>query len=331
MPAGPQVFPVTYANEVNQATQAPTSAYNLGKMIGQVLQWNSDLPTTMVRNWINETYRSLVDMRRWAGLKIRGQIVVPNSYSTGTVTIANGSQNVVGTGTAFTLAMVGQQLRCGFSTGFYNISAFIDPTHITLDLPWGNQSVTNSGFSIMSVWVAPGPNIKKIWQLVNQRQGFRIPTNVPQGFLNQIDAWRTSTGWTTACSPKELTLNGWAQFELWPAPTFQQAFPYLAYIQPPDMMADTDFPYPFIRGDMLVLPAIANALTFRGPKMNKYYDPNTAESKLREFRAKLEGMINADESLDPKDEQYDEWGNMPMAELQSQGAQYWQSHENWPD
>jgi len=309
--------------QVNQTQQAVTTQDNLGRMLGRVMQWNPDAPTTEIRKWINDTYRSILDIRKWTGTKIRGQVTVPNVYSTGTVQLTLGSPNVVGFGTNFDVTMQGRQLRAGFSTGFYNILTVTDPTHLVLDLPWGNASLASSGFTIMQAWISLGYNIKSIKTMVNQRQGYRMITGIRQSTLNMWDTWRATMGWTWGVSPKEPTSTGEPQFELYPTPTFQQVFPYIAYIQPADMVNDVDFPVPFIPSDMLVLPAIANALVFRGPKVNKYYDPNTAEKMLKQFNARLQGLVNADDSLDPKDLEYED---LPLY-AGGMGANWRQNHD----
>lgn len=310
------------SQQVNQASQAKTTSKNFGQMVGEVMQWNPEAPVTMIRTWINDAYRSVIARRMWYGLMVRGQVVTPNVYTLGNVTATLGSPVVTGVGTNWSQAMVGQQLRIGFSTGFYNILSFQNPGQITLDLPWGNATVTNVGYSIMQVWVTLGYNIKMILEMVNQRQGYKLYTGLPQGVLNKYDTWRTSTGWTFACVAKEPTADGQPQFELYPAPTFQQAFPFLAYTQPPEMVKDSDFPAPFFRKEALVNPAIANALTFRGPKVNKYYDANQAMMKVREANAKVEEMSNEDDCLYPKDMMWD-YGAWPYSR---HGTLWLQSH-----
>jgi len=112
-------------------------------------------------------------------------------------------------------------------------------------------------------------------------------------------------------------------FELYPVPTFQQVFPYLAYVVPPDLVQDGDFPYSFIPSDMLILPAIANALVFRGPKLNPYYDSAEAGRKIREFNERKESLYNIDNSLDLKDYMFNE-----MPEYVGAGATWNQNHDD---
>ena len=220
-----QVTPVV-ANNSTQST--------LGQMIGQVLAWNPDCNAADIQTWLNNSYRTIIDTRMWTGLMVKGQIVVPNVNSTGQVVVTYGSPVVNGTNTNFDETMVGYQFRVGFTTGFSNIISVQSATQLTLDLPWGNQSQNGASFQILNNIVQFGYNVKRILECLNQRQGYRCYTGIPQSVLNQYDAWRTGMGWTFFVSPREFDpITGAQFFELYPAPTFQQTFPFLAYVQPP--------------------------------------------------------------------------------------------------
>lgn len=290
-------------------------------MTGECLQWNPDAPVPLVQSWLNNAYRRIVDSRLWYGLMVRGQVTVPQVYTTGTATFTLGSQTVQGIGTAWTAAMVGRQIRTGFSTGWYNISA-VDATNqvITVDLPWGNATST-AGYQIVQTWVSLGPNIKLVLDMVNQRQGWRLGVNIPQQAINQWDTWRTTTGWTQMLCNKEPNAAGWPMYELWPAPTFQQTFPFLAYTQPQDMVSDGDFPLTFIRSDIVILGAIKDALLFRG-KTSRYYDTQVAQAKEREFAMEIGKLTDMDDNQYPKNLQwsYNAW---PMSQY---GANFAQAH-----
>jgi hypothetical protein len=260
---------------------------------------------------------------------VRGQISVPTVYSVGSAAFTLGSATVTGTNTTWTTTMVGMQIRAGFSTGWQNISA-VDPTHqvITLDLPWANPNMS-TGYQIVQTWVTLGPNIKLVLDMVNQRQGWRIGVNIPQQAINQWDTWRTTTGWTQILANKEPNAQGYPMYELWPAPTFQQAFPFLAYTQPPDMVQDGDFPLTFIRSDIVVLGAIKDALMFR-QKTSRYYDTSVAAAKEKEFQAEIFKMANNDDGNYPKDMSWD-YSRWPLSQY---GALFQQMHaggpQEWP-
>lgn len=283
-------------------------------MIGHVLAWNPDCNAADVTTLINNAYRSIVDLRLWAGLLVKGQVSVPNVYSTGTVQVTYGDTRIVGFGTTFTPLMIGMQFRVGFTTGFANIVSVQDATHLTLDLPWGNQSYANVSFQILNNIVQLGYNVKKVLEFLNQRQGYRCITNIPQAVLNNYDTWRTATGWTFLLSPREFDPLTGAQFmELYPAPTYQQTFPFLAYVQPPDLTDDDSVPYPFIRTDIIEKLVISQVLLMGGPKKNDYYDQFTAQWKAREAQFDIEGMMKMDDSQILQDMQWD-FTQFPLSE-----------------
>jgi len=312
---------VTVAGEVNQTSQSPTTQLNLKQMIGEVMQWNPDLSSLLIRRWINNHYREIVDKREWYGTLIRGQVMVPGVYSTGQVAVTLNSAVVTGIGTAWDPTMKGRQFRVGFTTGFQNILSVDSPTQLTLDLPWGNPSQSATGYQIVSTWFS-FPNIKRFKEMVNQRQGYRLLLNIPQAPLNQYDTWRTTTGWTWMLANKEPSAQGWPQWELYPSPTFQQTFPFLAYIQPTDLVKDGDFPLSFIRSDVLVDLCISDALRHGGPKENRRYDLTTADYYRRQAIGKLVEMAMMDDSMYTQDTAW-QYGRWPLSQ---HGALFMQSH-----
>jgi hypothetical protein len=303
--------------------QPPTTQLNLRQMIGEVRFWNPDMPVEMIRRSLADVYRRVIDERNWSGMLVSGQVTCPNTYTTGTVSVANGSNSVQGTGTSWGVNFVGLQFRIGFTTPIVTITA-VDPVNqiLTISLPWGGPPITSGGYQIFKNLVTFGPRIKSLWAVVNQVQGFKLNLHVPQEVLNTSDTWRTATGWTFCVSDRELSPIGWPQYELYPIPTFQQGFPFLAWIQPPDLVNDGDYPYGFIRSDIIVLGATAEALVFRG-KQSKYYDPVTAAMKLRQFREEVDKSAKVDNDLIQKDLRW-EWSRFPQQQM---GSAFWQSHD----
>jgi hypothetical protein len=315
MQAGP-------SQQVNPTSQSLSTQLNFGQMYREVGQWNPDLDSLISGRFVNNAYRSVIDRRLWNGLLRRGQVTVPQVYTTGTVTTVTGSQTVTGIGTAFTSAMVNRQFRCGFSTGWYNIQAVdVGAQTLTLDLPWGPRSFTQAGYQIVQAWVTLGFNVKFVKEMVNTQQGYRIYTNLPQKALNLYDTWRVSQGWTYVLSPLQTMQDGSPLFELYPAPTSQQNFPFLAYVQPSDMSLDADFPASFVRSDILVGRAVADALLFRG-KNNKYYDPQTAQFKISQFEAEVQQMMRNDDNQGPQDMDWN-YSEFPFSQM---GSTWNQSH-----
>jgi len=74
------------------------------------------------------------------------QTVAP--YETGTVSVTNGSATVTGSGTTFTLAMVGRKIRVAGENTYYKIKSFSSATSITLENNFIGSTQSGSSFSI---------------------------------------------------------------------------------------------------------------------------------------------------------------------------------------
>jgi hypothetical protein len=122
------------------------------------------------------------------------------------------------------------------------------------------------------------------------------------------------------------TPDGQFQVEVWPSPYAAQTFPFEAYTQPPNLLLDSDSPQAWIRSDLIVTGAIADALKYR-PKQNAYYDPATAitiaRDKEEEYKADLLEMENADEGLE---QQAVQWDYNDEVDVGGEGSLFSQMH-----
>ena len=326
-------MPIVYSNPVfpsqqgsNPANQAYVVQTNAGQMLREVCGWNPSVDPQTALRFLNNVYRMIISMRMWYGLKVRGQISVPNPYTTGTCTVTNGSNIVQGIGTAWTPTLVGQQFRLNFTYPYATIqSVNVTAQTMVIDFPFSGNTQT-SGYQILAAYFAMDGNITYIQWAINQLMGWPMVVNIPVEEINSIDVWRTYQGWSTQFAVRPPTPSGQYQIEIWPSPFQQQTFPFEAYSQPPDMQLDTDAPVAFIRSDILVSGATAQALLYR-PKQNTYYDPQSALMVAREKKAEcmaaIEQMAFADNALDDRDISWDYNGSGV-----SMGSMNWaQSHD----
>jgi hypothetical protein len=270
-------------------------------MIGEVTSWNSNVDTMVAGRMINNRYRQIVRRRDWYGLKVRGIASVPTVVSTGQVTLTNGSPMVQGMGTGWTTALVGLQFRNSFTSAYQTIVAVnVGLQQLTLDSPWQGQGTTTGGYQIVEAYITFGANIKRFEWAVNQLFGWSMEVNVAVQVINSRDTWRQNLGWATTLATRAPTPDGQFQVECWPTPYAPQTFPFEAWTQPPDMVADTDAPVAWINSDLLVTGGIADALLYR-PKQNAYYDVQSAiaiaRDKNAQFKSDLLEMENSDEAL----------------------------------
>ncbi len=277
---------------------------NYGQMIGEVASWNPNASSSMIERWINHIARKVYDRRMWYGLLTKGQIVTPPIYNTGSCSVTTGSASVQGitgpNGTLWTASLIGRAFRIGFTYPIYQIIG-VDPTNqvLTLELQWGGPNISSTGYYIVQQYWSI-PNIKYIYAALNLQMMYRMWTNLNQSSLDNLDPSRQRLYYPWAIASMPPDPNGNFQCELYPASTIQQAYPYLAYVQPPNLINDTDSLPSFIRCDIVLAHGIADALMYR-PKDNPYYSESTALSiasaKMKEFEAELFQMSQADEAL----------------------------------
>lgn len=303
MPITPSV---TISNQVQPNGSNPAvNQQTFGQMIGAVSFWNPNAQA-QIEVFINDAVREIYDRRMWYGLLVKGQIVAPNVYSTGQATLTFNSNQVTGTGTGWTSDFVGRQIRQGLASPIYTITTVNAATQtLTLDLPWASPmplgvTTMTTGYYIAQMYYNLGPNIKYVWQCTNLTYGYQMNCNLTQDGINKQDPWRGMVNYPLGLSPIQPDPSGSFQVEMWPAPFTQQAFPFMAYTQPPNLVNDTDALPAYVRSDLVVTLASAKALQFR-PRMNPGYSEGAAlqlaSEKIREFEAGIKYMQMADEAL----------------------------------
>lgn len=85
----------------------------------------------------------------------RTVLISAEDYTTGTITLTNGSATVTGSGTTFTSAMVGRWIKLDDYDEWYEISAFVSTTELTLRQAY--QGITSAGASYTIGEVGPLP------------------------------------------------------------------------------------------------------------------------------------------------------------------------------
>jgi hypothetical protein len=218
-------------------------------------------------------------------------------------------------------SLVRRQWRLGVTRPFYNIRAVTSDQELILDLPYGHPSAANQNYQICQAYVSLGQNLRMVWSVINTAQGWRLRLNMPQEVINTYDSWRQTTGWVYMLNdyiPDEI---GRFQYELYPTPSMEQGFPYLAYRTVENMVDDEDTPPPAIPSHALVHGAIADVLLYN-PK-SSYYDPRTSTEFNRQFENDLINAAMADDSIYMNNLMW-AFSRYPFTQ---HGANYWQSHD----
>lgn len=218
-------------------------------------------------------------------------------------------------------SLMRRQFRLGTTKPFYTIKGVTAAGELKLDLPWSDASQSDAAYQIVLAYVSFEQNYRSILTLVNTAQGWRLRTNMPQEVVNTYDTWRGTTGWVYMLVdyiPDEI---GRMQYELYPTPSMEQAFPYLGYRTPPDLVDDEDTPPPAIPSHLLVHGAIADVMIYN--RKSAYYDPAVSTAFQGRFSQDLMYAVLADDNIYMQNLQW-AYSKYPFTQ---HGAAYWQSHD----
>jgi hypothetical protein len=223
--------------------------------------------------------------------------------------------------TIYKSSLMRRQFRQGTVRPFYNIRGVTGDQRLLIDLPYGHSSATNSAYQICQAYVNLGQNMRMVWSVVNTAQGWRLRLNMPQEVINTYDVWRQTTGWVYMMNdyiPDEI---GRFQYELYPTPSMEQGFPYLAYRTVENMVEDEDTPPPAIPSHCLVHGAIADVMMYN--RKSPYYDPALAQVMEIKFESDLTNAAMADDSIYMNNLMW-AFSKYPFTQ---HGAAYWQAHD----
>ena len=140
-----------------------------------------------------------------------------SDYTTGTVTATNGSTAIVGSGTTFTAAMVGEYIKV--TDYWYKIESFTDITHITIDRNFGETTVSGSTFTISELIPLPdGFENMPLWKALgvyfDSRENTAQANNYDKKYetalsnLYKRDS-KTSGDILTQSNPVTVDINNW--------------------------------------------------------------------------------------------------------------------------
>lgn len=155
-----------------------------------------DIDVLMIGQWVADRAQELANAATLRRLRKVGELVIPATESTGTVTVNRGEKSVSGSGTAFTQDMVERHFRA--SEAWYEIGQVISATELRLKSDFSEDSVSAGSYTIAARRHKLESNARKLGLFVHMRTRRPLDTIdlpmldrfVPSRFTaNSIPAW----------------------------------------------------------------------------------------------------------------------------------------------
>lgn len=280
----------------------------------------SAAPTFLVRDWVNDAWKSLTRFRPTANyLRVSAALTIAAARSL-SVTATQGSATLTSLG-LFVAGDVGRQFRLQ-TFPFYTIIAFVDVNTVTLDRVFGEDTTTAAGSIYDGLTLLPADfgQFDLIADPYNQR---RLAFWITQDQLNILDPTRQAgdTGprllATAAPSPVPATL-GRTRYEYWPRPSSARSYPYTYFKQGADLADSFAFTGAMAdAGDVLKKGALAQCARWPGTadKANPYFNLSLGDRLEREFNDGCQRLSLRDDDQGGSDLQRVHWERWPLADL----------------
>ncbi len=288
----------------------------------------------LARQWTDYAFRTLWDRRLWSWQRKRSQFLMNQVYNTGTVNTTRGSFTVEGVGTTFTSDMVGRQFRTYYNSPIYTIATFVDATHLTLTEVWGPTSQVGRTYAIYNAYVTVPSDFQNFITVWDPNYNWQLETNVTQEELNAWDSQRANTGtaYVVASYEYESYFNTppLPQYEIWPHQLANYCYPFMYVSRPPDL-SDPGASLPrYIRGDVLLECALAQAARWPGPSKdapNPYFNLSLAMQHDARADAMIRDMERTDDEIIENSVTYMSLSAMPFASIPWGDSRFLQSHD----
>jgi hypothetical protein len=201
---------------------------------------NSSGSFLLASEWIAARYQQLLSRARFKSRRKVAEVLVPPVYQQGTVTATAGSEVVLGSGTAFSDALVGQFLRAGV---VWHEIVEVNPDGVTMTLlnPFSDVSVTNSAYVIANKRVLLLPEARWLSDRMVQMRTAASVNRLSHLELTMTDPARADIGPDPAVW-SEVGMDvatGARQIEFYPYPDHAVLVGY-AYWEDPPLLAHTD-------------------------------------------------------------------------------------------
>jgi hypothetical protein len=199
---------------------------------GKVLL-RADVPLPLALDWVQSSFRDIVERRRWSWLLKRGQLVTYNQYNTGTASITAGTRTVTITTGVVSADHVGRQFRIGTSS----LIATIDDVDTvantyTLDQDWWPTTATAQTYSVYQAYVALPSDFHSFVSVIDPSTAQPVPFGAS---VAQVDSWdpqRAASGSPPRCLAHFDYKNGLPRYELWPHQRTAYVYPIVYESRP---------------------------------------------------------------------------------------------------
>jgi hypothetical protein len=208
---------------------------NFQQAWNELMSFVPKLSPPFAQKCVQRAWHDIRESRMWSFLVSETVIAVPAQISTGTVTVTNGSDVVLGDATAdaawsavLSSEFITRQFRSGAGP-IYNIVSYTSP-NITLDRAFAETTVAGAVYSIYKCYYPPPDDFLRWTSVVDPINGYQFGLDKTKAHLDLVDPLRGAIGEPLVIASYKFdeseSPNG-RLYELYPHPIVQISYPAL--------------------------------------------------------------------------------------------------------
>lgn len=240
---------------------------------------------------LNDVLQEICQSYNFSWLYGSSSFITAAPYTTGTVTLTEGSATIIGTDTVWTSAMVGRKFSCGGAT--YVISTVTPSTELTLTTVYAGTSGTGLSYRIYQDEYSLASDVEDVLSMRDENNSYRLDK---LGIEVMDSYWpvREAFGYPVKYSMIGYDSSGYTKVALYPIPNQARNVYYRYKKRVTEMSATTDTP---------IIPLRYRYILAKGALYiaAKYLDlPDIGQDYEREYRQGIAQLISADRKMDER-------------------------------
>jgi hypothetical protein len=271
-----------------------------GQIWNRLLLYAPGTPVPLVQQFIKNAYRRALDYHNWSELLKDGELTLPDLYNTGTVAVTNGSTGVTGSGTTFTTAMTGRQIRVLDSDGgpYYTVT-YVSGTSLTLDRAYQGVTDASSTFEIGQFYIELPSDLTALDDIRDVDANWRLRRQFhQQNYIDFIDPKRENEGSPTlyvAAPPRVASGVAFPRFEFYPRIPAGTHLVY-RYYGDSELSSNSSYPVTMIKPEAITFGALSELAMWPGlpDRPNPYFNMDIHKEYDKMFMDALQDSELAD-------------------------------------
>jgi len=246
---------------------------------------------TVVKQALNDVLQEVCQAHNFSWLYGNLSFITVKPYTTGTVSVTEGSATITGTDTVWVEGMVGRKFYCGNAT--YVISAFVSETELTLSTVYAGDTDGEATYKIYQDEYSLATDVEDI--LAVRQENY--PQKLAKKGIEEMDRYypqRNSFGYPSIYSIVGYDSTDYIKIAVYPIPNQARNIYYRYKKRVTEMSADESTPIVPLRYRWVLVKG-ALYITAKHLEMG-----GAAQDFEREYRQGIAQLIAADKKIDER-------------------------------